>query len=556
MGKSSPPAPPDPKVTASSQTAQNIGTAIANNEMSLIDQSTPWYDVTYQRMDPYIYKDPLTAGTPTPQPVPGPDTTSPTPWSGSGPNSPSQLSGSSVMPADGLSSSSVMPSGGGQSGSGWQQDFTRRQNDLRGRLNDGEEGVYEIPKFRQVINLPPELQAALDAQQSTDRVLSEAALDRSRFLADYLGDEVRTDDLSGPVDSSDVGNLNLQQTIARGGDVRGQFNRGMGQARSAFDGAGDTTRTYGTDFSEDRLRVEDAINTRLNSQFDRDEDALRTRLANQGISAGSEAYMREMEDFNRAKSDSRIGAVLAGGQEQSRLAGLERDRASFQNQAQGQQFNQNLQQGAFFNQAQQQQYDQAMGRTAFANQAQAQRFGQNAQNAAFRNASRQSEFNARQANANLDNSLRSQILQERLTLRNQPINEITAMMAGSQVQNPGLTAPNMAQIPTTDFAGITNQAYQNQLNAWQMQNANQQSLFGGILGLGSNLIMSDRRQKRNIKRVGRVGGLNVYEYKYVDGTRKERGYMADEVQKVKPEAVVQISDYLALDYSKLPKVAA
>ncbi|MEM8538791.1 MAG: tail fiber domain-containing protein, partial [Pseudomonadota bacterium] len=258
--------------------------------------------------------------------------------------------------------------------------------------------------------------------------------------------------------------------------------------------------------------------------------------------------MREMEDFNRAKSDSRIGAVLAGGQEQSRLAGLERDRASFQNQAQGQQFNQNLQQGAFFNQAQQQQYDQAMGRTAFANQAQAQRFGQNAQNAAFRNASRQSEFNARQANANLDNSLRSQILQERLTLRNQPINEITAMMAGSQVQNPGLTAPNMAQIPTTDFAGITNQAYQNQLNAWQMQNANQQSLFGGILGLGSNLIMSDRRQKRNIKRVGRVGGLNVYEYKYVDGTRKERGYMADEVQKVKPEAVVQIGDYLALDY--------
>lgn len=72
----------------------------------------------------------------------------------------------------------------------------------------------------------------------------------------------------------------------------------------------------------DRKSTEDAIYSRMNPQFDRDESAMRTRLANQGISQGSEAYNNEVDSFNRSKNDMRQQAVLAGGQEQSRLFNL------------------------------------------------------------------------------------------------------------------------------------------------------------------------------------------------------------------------------------------
>jgi hypothetical protein len=51
--------------------------------------------------------------------------------------------------------------------------------------------------------------------------------------------------------------------------------------------------------------------------------------------------------------------------------------------------------------------------------------------------------------------------------------------------------------------------------------------------------------------------MPVYEYRYVwdaPGTLR-RGYMAQDVAKVVPEAVLRVGKWLALDYSKLPEVA-
>jgi len=61
-------------------------------------------------------------------------------------------------------------------------------------------------------------------------------------------------------------------------------------------------------------RAEEAIMSRLNPQFQRDEEALRTRLINQGIGQNSEAYNREMERFNQTKNDARMQGILAGQQ--------------------------------------------------------------------------------------------------------------------------------------------------------------------------------------------------------------------------------------------------
>jgi hypothetical protein len=70
-------------------------------------------------------------------------------------------------------------------------------------------------------------------------------------------------------------------------------------------------------------------------------------------------------------------------------------------------------------------------------------------------------------------------------LRNQPINEITALMSGSQVATPQFGIAQSAMIPTTDFAGIQQQGFQNQQANYQQQNANYQAMLGGLFGLGS-----------------------------------------------------------------------
>lgn len=75
------------------------------------------------------------------------------------------------------------------------------------------------------------------------------------------------------------------------------------------------------DLNAARTKTEDALFSRLNPQFAQDEEALRTRLINQGIGQGSEAYRREMEQFNQTKNDARMQAILAGGTEADRLFG-------------------------------------------------------------------------------------------------------------------------------------------------------------------------------------------------------------------------------------------
>jgi hypothetical protein len=61
-------------------------------------------------------------------------------------------------------------------------------------------------------------------------------------------------------------------------------------------------------------RAEEALMARMNPQFQRDEEAMRSRLINQGIGQGSQAYNTEMERFNQAKNDARQQAILGGQQ--------------------------------------------------------------------------------------------------------------------------------------------------------------------------------------------------------------------------------------------------
>lgn len=72
--------------------------------------------------------------------------------------------------------------------------------------------------------------------------------------------------------------------------------------------------TIGNDATEARLF--DLGRQRLDPMFAQQDEALRSRLANQGIKAGSEAYDRELQNFGQGKNDA-YNQLLLGGRGQA-----------------------------------------------------------------------------------------------------------------------------------------------------------------------------------------------------------------------------------------------
>jgi hypothetical protein len=146
-------------------------------------------------------------------------------------------------------------------------------------------------------------------------------------------------------------------------------------------------------------------------------------------------------------------------------------------------------------------------------------------------------------------------------MRNEPINTLSAIRSGSQVTNPNfVTTPAGA-----DYLGAAQSGYNAELSAANARNAASNSFTSGLMQLGGTLgaaaIMapSDIRLKENIKAIGYLpNGLPVYEYefkpefKHIGGEGKHIGVMAQEVEKVMPEAVIEHPDgYKMVNYGAL-----
>lgn len=161
---------------------------------------------------------------------------------------------------------------------------------------------------------------------------------------------------------------------------------------------------------------------------------------------------------------------------------------------------------------------------------------------------------SRLTNANTDqmNQLeltgRGQAFSEALATRNQPINEITALLSGSQVSNPGQMSSPTPQVGVggVDYTGLVNQQYQADV-------ANHKGMMGGLFGIGSSIAgalpWSDRRLKQNVRRIGATeGGTPIYAYRYIWGGPVQVGVMADEV----PDAAVMTdTGFMQVDYSRV-----
>ena len=72
-----------------------------------------------------------------------------------------------------------------------------------------------------------------------------------------------------------------------------------------------------------------------------------------------------------------------------------------------------------------------------------------------------------------------------LTQRNQPINEISALLSGSQVSNPAYQGTPSPGVAPTDVLGAQQQSLNQSNLGWQADVNRQQGLMSGIFGLGS-----------------------------------------------------------------------
>lgn len=83
---------------------------------------------------------------------------------------------------------------------------------------------------------------------------------------------------------------------------------------------------------------------------------------------------------------------------------------------------------------------------------------------------------------------------------------------------------------------------------------------GSALASGASNIMamfSDERLKENIEPVGELyDGTNVYRYRYKGDPTPRIGVMAQEIEKVRPDAVVEVGGWKAVDYGRATDLAA
>jgi len=158
----------------------------------------------------------------------------------------------------------------------------------------------------------------------------------------------------------------------------------------------------------------------------------------------------------------------------------------------------------------------------------------------------------------MDASAYDQAIRSQLMERQAPLNELAALMSGTQVQAPPQIATGQYMMNPADIMGATYGSYNGQMNAYNANQANDASNMqglAGLLGAGAQayaynpLAWSDRRLKADIVRIGTFANLPLYVWRYIWGAPGV-GFMADEVREVKPWAVHRIGDFDAVNYAE------
>lgn len=184
----------------------------------------------------------------------------------------------------------------------------------------------------------------------------------------------------------------------------------------------------------------------LDPQYQQAQSDLDSKLANQGIMPGSEAYNREINNFalnkQKAYGDARNSSIVAGGAEQSRLfdLGLKSNQAGQSNALND--FNTGLQ-----------------AHTTGTNDA--------------------------LANFNTGLQSRQQGVSEANTLHNSPINDLASLRTGSPVATPTYGGQVGTSIPGVDYINAGTQGFNANMGIQNADAAQRSNMYGGLFGLGA-----------------------------------------------------------------------
>lgn len=196
----------------------------------------------------------------------------------------------------------------------------------------------------------------------------------------------------------------------------------------------------------DRYRAEaeaaiyDSLTSRLDPQWEQDANAMEVQLRSQGLQPGDQAYDDAMANFNRAKTDA-------------------------------------------YSQAQ---YDAFLGGSAEADRVLAADLARRGLDTGEIDALLAAAREGSSAEATYDNMLRQQQIAEMLLERGTPLNELNAILYGTQVAMPGqpdFMAAGAAETP--QYLTAQGMADQSALDSYNAQVGQFQGLLGGLSGLAT-----------------------------------------------------------------------
>lgn len=298
--------------------------------------------------------------------------------------------------------------------------------------------------------LNPQDQQRLEQQRQIMSGVMGLAPGALNYLGGVIGKPLDVSTLPSMV--SGVGTDGLQYGFDRGNMVYGLDMSGGPQV-----GSGEQVRKDVTD------AIMGQYNTFAAPQAERARKALETQIANQGGVSTSNAARMKMADLLKAQADERTGAGFQG-----ILSGVT---------AGNQQFQQDLAR-------RQQAVQELMASGQFANEAQAQDYMQRQGMADFRNQGVQQNIQNQFANANLANSARTQGLQELLNLRQAPLNELMALLGGTQVAPMQFQNATPTSWQPANVYGAAKDQYGAQLANANAAKAQQSGLLSGLFSLG------------------------------------------------------------------------
>lgn len=292
--------------------------------------------------------------------------------------------------------------------------------------------------------------------------------------------------------------------------------------------------------------AQQAIMSRLQPQLQQQRSALQTQLANQGITPGSEAYNRAMTEQGQKENDLMSQAALQGinldMSARQQGFGEATTSAGFQNEAQQQAFNQALASGQYGNTAQIAQFGANLQGQQAGNAAQQQAFQQALESGRFGNEAQQAAFQARMANqqagnqasaanfaqgqaaqqmrnaalgqnqqtalaqmqannaaqnqrynqmlqaAQFGNTADQQEFQRQLGLYNMPLNQVSALLSGSQVATPQFQGYQGAGVTASPIFQAGQAQYGAAMDQYNAQQAANNALTGGLFNLGAGFL--------------------------------------------------------------------